>query len=231
MAIYNGPLGSKMRGKFGEFVAAKTVGGQTALRSYQPVVKNPNTLRQQVSRKKMAKASELAALLADAIGVGYAKAVQGMKMYARNLFVKSIIPVNAGVMTNDGAEITLDITKIKIARGVGLSTIPAGQVTAATGGGVEFIPTNTADITLNPGESLGVCMAAIDYANGKCIYKQGVASTGVALSAAELALLTTPVYFAFYKVIPEGLNGVATETAPWKYPSATSESVQVFTQA
>ena len=231
MAILNGPLGSGLRGKFGQNVAAKTVGGQTAIRGYQPQVKNPNTMRQQVSRNKMAKASELAALLSVAIGVGYAKAVQGMKMYARNLFVKSIVPVSAGVMTNDGVEITLDITKIKIARGVGLETVPTGEISATAGGGVEFIPTNTADIELKPGESLGVCMAAIDYANGKCIYKQGVASTGVALSAAELATLTTPVYFAFYKIIPEGLNGVATETTPWKYPSATSDSVQVFTQA
>lgn len=231
MAKLIGPIGSKMRGKVGQIVAAKTVGGDTAIRSYQPQVKNPNTLRQQVSRNKMAKASELAAILADVIGVGYAKAVQGMKMYARNLFVKSIVPVNAGVMTNSGAEITLDITKIKVAKQAGLAVVPAGNITAATGGGVEFVPTNTADVILNEGESLGVCMAAIDYANEKCIYKQGVASTGVALSAAELATLTTPVYFAFYKVIPEGMNGVATETAPWKYPSATSDSVQVFTQA
>ena len=231
MAKLIGPIGSKMRGKVGQIVAAKTVGGDTAIRSYQPQVKNPNTLRQRVSRNKMAKASELAALLADAIGVGYAKAVQGMGMYARNMFVKSIIPVNAGVMTNDGAEITLDITKVKVAKQAGLAVVPAGLVTIATGGGVEFIPTNTAEITLGEGESLGVCLAAVDYANGKCIYRQGVASTGVALSAAELATLTTPVYFAFYKVIPEGLNGIATESTPWKYPSATSDSVQVFTQA
>lgn len=231
MAILNGPYASKMRGKVGEVVAAKTVGGQTALRSYQPNVKNPNTLRQQVSRNKMGKASELAAMLATAIEVGYAKAVQGMKMYARNLFVKSIVPVSAGVMTNDGVEITLDITKIKVAKAAGLTVVPAGEVTPATGGGVEFVPTNTADITLNPGESLGICLAAVDYANGKCIYKQDVASTGVTLSAAEVISLTTPVYFAFYKVIPEGMNGVASETMPWKYPSNTSDSVQVFTQA
>lgn len=231
MSIINGPYASKMRGKIGEVVAAKTVGNRTALRSYQPNVKNPNTLRQQVSRNKMAKASELAALLADVIGVGYAKAVQGMSMYARNLFVKSIVPVSAGVMTNDGVDITLDITKIKVARTIGITAVPAGSVTAAAGGGVEFVPTNATDVTLNPGERLGVCLAAVDYDNKKCIYKQGVASTGVALSSAEVALLTNPVYFAFYKVIPEGLNGVATETTPWKYPSATSDSVQVFTQA
>lgn len=231
MAILNGPYASKMRGKVGEVVAAKTVGGQTALRSYQPNVKNPNTLRQQVSRNKMGMASKLAAMLAAAIEVGYAKAAQGIKMYARNLFVKSIVPVSAGVMTNDGVEITLDITKIKVAKAAGLTVVPAGEVATATGGGVEFVPTNTADIILKPGESLGVCFVAIDYANGKCIYKQGVASTGVSLSAAEVAELNTPVYFAFYKVIPEGLNGIATETAPWKYPSDTSDSVQVFTQA
>lgn len=231
MAILNGPYASKMRGKVGEVVAAKTVGGQTAIRSYQPNVKNPNTLRQQVSRNKMGKASELAAMIAPVIEVGYAKAVQGMKMYARNLFVRSIVLVSSGVMANDGVEITLDITKIKVAKAAGLMVVPAGQVAPATGGGVEFVPTNTADIILKPGESLGICLAAIDYDNRKCIFKHGVASTGVALSAAEVASLTTPVYFAFYKVIPEGLNGVATETIPWKYPSDTSDSVQVFTEA
>lgn len=231
MAKLNGPLGSKLRGKVGEVVAAKTVGGDTAIRAYQPVVKNPNTLRQRVSRKKMSVASALAAMLATPIKVGYAKAVAGAKMYARNLFVSGIIPANAGVMTINGEDVTLDITKIKVAKACGLTVVPAGVLTTGTGGIVSFVPTNTADVILNPGESLGVCLAAVDYEGGKCIYKQGIAETGVTLSAEEVASLTTPVYFAFYKVIPEALNGVPTETEPWKYPSNTSDSVQVFTQA
>lgn len=231
MAIYNGPMASKMRGKVGEIVAAKTVGGRTALRAYQPKVKNPNTYRQQVSRKKMALASELAALLAEPVNVGYAMAVKGAKMYARNMFMKKIIPVNAGVMAINDGEIELDITKIKVAEGAGLGVVPAGALTTGQGGSVEFVPTNTADVLLNAGESLGVCVAAIDYTNKKVIYKQGVAEVGVTFGAAEIATLTTPVYFAFYKVLPEGLNGVQTETQPWKYPSRTSDSVQVFTQA
>ena len=212
-------------------MAAKTVGGVTAIRAYQPVVKNPNTLRQRVSRNKMAKASELAAILADVIGVGYADAVRGMAMYARNLFVKTIVPVSAGVMTNVDDVVTLDITKVKVAKQAGLVVVPAGEMTAGQGGALSFIPTNTGDVVLAAGDSLGVCLAAVDYANGKCIYKQGVATTGVTLSADEVASLTTPVYFAFYKVIPEAFNGVQTDAQPWKYPSATSDSVQVFTQA
>lgn len=231
MAKLNGPLGSKLRGKVGEVVAAKTVGGVTAIRAYQPVVKNPNTLRQRVSRNKMSVASALAAMLATPIKVGYAKAVAGAKMYARNMFVSGIIPADAGVMTISGEDVTVDITKIKIAKACGLTVVPVGVLTAGTGGALSFVPDNIADVELNPGESLGVCLAAVDYAAGKCIYKQGVAATGVTLSAEEVASMTTPVYFAFYKVIPEALNGVPTETEPWKYPSNTSDSVQVFTQA
>lgn len=231
MAKLNGPLGSKFRGKVGEIVAAKTVGGVTVVRAYQPIVRNPRTLRQRVSRKKMRVASALAAMLDTPIKVGYAKAVAGAKMYARNMFVSGIVPSNAGVMTVNGENVTLDITKIKVAKACGLTVVPAGVLTTGTGGVVSFVPTNTATVGLNPGESLGVCLAAIDYERGRCIYKQGVAATGVTLSAEEVASLSTPVYFAFYKVIPEALNGVPSTTEPWKYPSSTSDSVQVFTQA
>lgn len=231
MAKFHGIGSASISGKSGGNVFAKSLGGGTVMRSYQPKVKNPKTLRQRVSRNKMSVASALAAMLATPIKVGYAKAVAGAKMYARNMFVSSIIPVDAGVMTISGEDVTVDITKIKVAKACGLTVVPAGALTAGTGGALSFVPTNTADVELNPGESLGVCLAAIDYAAGKCIYKQGLATTGVTLSAAEAASLTTPVYFAFYKVIPEALNGVPTETEPWKYPSSTSDSVQVFTQA
>lgn len=67
MAKLNGPLGSKLRGKVGEVVAAKIRGGETAIRSYQPKVKNPNTKAQIGARSAFSLMSKLAAQLSGAL--------------------------------------------------------------------------------------------------------------------------------------------------------------------
>lgn len=231
MAIYNGPMASKMRGKVGEIVAAKTVGGQTALRAYQPTVKNPNTLRQRVSRNKFAVASGIASALSEGIKIGYAKAVAGAKMYARNMFVKSIVPVDAAIITLDGENPVVDYTKLPVSKGVGISETPVIATAAGTETGSKVVTaTNAANVTLAAGEALGLVVVGLNAAKDSSIVRMGDATTGVTLSAADAAAVADGTMYAFFKVIPEAYNGVASADIPWKYPSNTSDST-VFTLA
>lgn len=231
MAKQRGPVASTFSGRVGNVVGAKLKGGEYVTRAYQPSVKNPRTLRQQVSRMKLAVASALGAVLAQVVKVGYAAASGSTRMYPRNMFIKDIVPVDAGVLNYAEGEVTIDYTKLVVSAQAGIAVKPAGQVTAETGGGMKFIPTNAADVELFAGESLGVCVCLLS-ANGKNVaYRQGLASAGVSFTAEEVAAADNGKYYAFYKVIPASANGIASETQPWMYPSRTSASVQVFTQA
>lgn len=231
MAKLNGPLGSKLRGKVGEVVAAKTVGGDTAIRAYQPVVKNPNTLRQRVSRNKMAAASQLAAVLAEAIGIGYAKATASAKMYPRNMFMKGIIPVDAAVMTLEGETPVIDYTKLPVSKGVGITEAPVVSVAAGTETGSKVITaTNAANVTIAAGETLGLVVVGLNATRDGSIVRMGSATTGVTLSADDVTAMELGTLYAFFKVIPEAYNGVASTDIPWKYPSDTS-ACKVFTLA
>lgn len=231
MAKLNGPLGSKLRGKVGEVVAAKTVGGDTAVRAYQPVVKNPNTLRQRVSRNKMAAASQIAAVLADAIGIGYAKATASAKMYPRNMFMRGIIPVDAAVMTLDGENPVINYTKLPVSKGVGITETPVVAVAAGSETGSKVVTaSNAANVTLAAGETLGLVVVGLNATKDSSIVRMGNATTGVTLSAADVTAMADGTMYAFFKVIPEAFNGVAATNIPWKYPSNTSGSV-VFPMA
>ena len=227
MAIYEGPFASGMRGKLGNVVGAKTVGGRTALRAYKEHVKNPNTARQQVSRAKMQQASALAAMFAEAIGIGYAKAVQGMKMYARNLFVSEVIPQGNGYFTVSGSTVTRSDKNLPLSRANGLTVVPTVALNEEQGVGYKAVVSGYSGITLNPGEKLGIIVCAYNEANGLVDVEKAVAGssdeTEVVINPAIFSEVAPTKLCAFFKVIPAAVNGVATETIPWKYPSATGD--------
>lgn len=224
MAKLIGPIGSKMRGKVGQIVAAKTVGGDTAIRSYQPQVKNPNTLRQRVSRNKLKLASEIAAILSEAVGIGYAKAVQGMKMYPRNLFVSDIIRVDAGYITNNGDVAVLETEELPVSKKSGISVVPV--ITSAQN---VYTAVNIGDVVVAEGETVAFVLVAYSLPRSVCFVKKVVkASSGdttITLSPEEAEMLSEGTVMGFYKIVPEALNGVPTQDIPWKYPSATSVAV------
>lgn len=226
MAKLIGPIGSKMRGKVGQIVAAKTVGGDTAIRSYQPQVKNPNTLRQQVSRKKLSVASALAASFADAIGIGYAKAVAGAKMYARNMFVRNIIPVDAAVLTYANGDVTVDAMKLPFSAAAGFTATPAiDSVEPSTGFAQKYVVTNKELFPVNTGEELGMVAVMFNSSTMACIVKMAKADDGVEFTEAELQSISPTTIGVFMKAIPEAVNGIPTENIPWKFPSNTSAAV------
>jgi len=231
MAIYYGPMASKMRGKVGEIVAAKTVGNRTALRAYNGKVKNPNTLRQQVSRNKLKQASELAALFSEAIGIGYAKAVQGLKMYARNMFVRELIPTENGYFTVTDGVVARTTSNLPLSRKAGINVAPDVTLGATAGGAPELTINNAADAMVGLSGNIAVIVVAVSETNNFCgVVKAVKPASGdfkVVIPEAMVAKMDTPLYAVFYKEVPEALNGVPTDSIPWKYPSATSECIYV----
>lgn len=231
MAKISGPIASAMRGKVGQVVAAKTVGGDTALRAYQPVVKNPNTLRQQVSREKMRMASALAALLREPIYIGYAKAVQGMKMYARNLFMSGVIPQNKGYFTVTDGVVARSTKDLPLSKAAGIAALPEAQVGTDGEGNPELTFVNAANVKAGLTGNLGVIVALYSETSDRVfVYKDAMPASGafkVSIPQDDLGVLESAKCAIFYKEIPVAVNGVATDTIPWKYPSATSDTAYV----
>ena len=125
MAKLNGPLGSKLRGKVGEIVAAKTLGGDTAVRSYQPVVKNPRTQKQVNNRASFSLLTKIAAIISDVLALNTKRGETQRNAFIRNNFkfvtvdvanlpdgTSSIakIPAASILLTNGGVDITADIS-------------------------------------------------------------------------------------------------------------------------
>ena len=233
MAKISGPIASAMRGKVGQVVAAKTVGGDTAIRAYQPQVKNPNTYRQAASRFRFSMVSSIAAALSEVIKIGYGKASSGMKMYPRNVFVRELIADDATLITDGMSFDSLQLSSLKVSRNDGFSMTPVFQYTAPSGSDTGTIRlTNAADFNVNPDEAvLGIVVAAVlsDGTGNVILTKllKGQATVGIEVTAADAAVMGGCTLLGFAKAIPVTGNSVPTDTWPWKYPSATSKTAVV----
>lgn len=229
MAILNGPYASKMRGKVGEVVAAKTVGGQTALRSYQPNVKNPNTRRQRAARSKFSDMSGLAAMFSQAVQIGYGKAVQGMKMYARNLFLR-----DSYQQTGLYEDQEIDFTAVKVSKKMGLFDKPIGATcTYAQATGITCAVGAATPSRTEGDVELGVVFVLADEDTKEVIVNAGTVTaasgSGLVLEAGQFTAGATYHVYAFLKEMELTGTEIPTETYPWKYPSNTGECVYVGT--
>ena len=215
-------------------MGAKLKGGEYVARSYQPSVKNPNTLRQQVSRSKMGFAAGIAAAAADAINIGYAKASNGTKMYPRNMFVKEMIPVSNGHITLNNNVPALSGNVIPFSAKQGLETLPQVTIAYSEESNVfNFTATNADQVTLGTGERLGLVVVPFIEPTAetpaKAVVAMGDAAEGVTLDGDLGSDFMGAKVYAFYKVIPAAVNGVATTTIPWKYPSNTGATRMIGT--
>lgn len=235
MAIINGPYASKMRGKVGEVVAAKTTGNRTALRSYQPNVKNPNTARQRAARAIFSALSAAVASLSELLQIGYAKAANGTKMYPRNLAMQDYRKDTAAFTFGTNGIESVDYASLKLSRAVGMTAIPALELVKGTGGNPSTITfSNYADFNLNPAEyQVGVVVAFIpdnstEIANPLGVIKKA-ASAVITLDGVDLDQYIGCHVIAFVKAIPLSGTPIPTTEWPWKYPADTSVSVYLGT--
>lgn len=235
MAKLNGPLGSKLRGKVGEVVAAKTVGGATAIRAYQPVVKNPNTVRQQASRSRFAMASGIVASLAEVMNIGFAKAASAAGIYPRNMAVRYLVGATDVLVQTGLAFDSLVISQMQVSKKAGLDPVPTLRYTAPAGSTPAKITlVNSADFSgYTAGESLGIVVVALSEngdgtVNVMRTYK-GDATSGITIPATDQDFLMGCTILGFVKVMPATGNSIPTDQWPWKYPSATSATTFVTT--
>lgn len=235
MAKQRGPVASTFSGRVGNVVGAKLKGGEYVTRSYQPSVKNPNTLRQRVSRLRMATAAKLAAGLAPAIQAGFGKAASSTRMYPRNMFVRDIVKLSStSPLTYDGELMNLQYGDLKVSARIGISTTPnIGTLDTETPLTIKANITGQPVVDVLPAGKMGVVLVAYDSESNTCIVKMFEAPS----SGSSNLQMTVPsswqgknaYVYAFFKWVPESGNDIATTTEPWKYPAETSASVYVGT--
>lgn len=103
-------------GKLGNMVGY-VKGGVQMFRARAEEVANPRTARQELSRAKLARASELARGLSNALRVLY-DAESNSRVSARNLFTQQIIPAGAGVITGTSPNaLSVVFENLPVARG------------------------------------------------------------------------------------------------------------------
>lgn len=229
MAKQRGPVASTFTGRVGNVVGAKMKGGEYVTRAYQPSVKNPNTLRQRVSRLRMATASQLAAKFKVAIQAGYGLAAGSTKMYPRNMFVRDIVPFQSGGVVHVQDEVVqIDWQQLKLSKALGINSTPANaSVSFATAGKV-VITDNTVVDTSSLGEGrLGMVVVILHEDSGTVFTDFGENHASVEVTVPTSMLGMNVDVFAFYKWVPKSKNDVSTNEEPWKYPSATSETLML----
>lgn len=233
MAKQRGPVASTFSGRVGNVVGAKLKGGEYVTRSYQPSVKNPNTLRQRCSRLRMSAAAKLAAGLAPAIQAGFGKAAGSTRMYPRNMFVRDIVKFGANsplTIANETA--TVNYGSLKVSERIGISTVPSVSAPSFEEP-LKVGMTVTAQPVLDvlPAGKMGIVVAVYSPTMEACAIDMVDAPT----EGTATITVTVPASFsgesvhlyAFYKWIPESGNDVATDAEPWKYPAETGATVYV----
>lgn len=233
MAKQRGPVASTFSGRVGNVVGAKLKGGEYVTRSYQPSVKNPNTLRQRVSRLRMSTAAKLAAGLAPAIQAGFGKAAGSTRMYPRNMFVRDLVKFSENSPLQISGEIAeISYPQLKVSARIGISTIPSiAAPSFETAGKVSMTVTAQPVIDVLPAGKMGIVVAVYEPNSEACAIDmvdaptEGTSTVTVAVPASFSGM--TVHVFAFYKWVPESGNDIATVTEPWKYPAETGATVFV----
>lgn len=233
MAKQRGPVASTFTGKVGNVVGAKTKGGEYITRAYQPEVKNPNTLRQRVSRQRMTVASQMAAGLASAIQAGYGKAAGNTKMYPRNMFVRDLVKFTPTTPLHvEGGIAEVQYADIKLSQRYGISTTPdVSSASFETAGKVTFTVQPTAVVDNLPAGKMGLVLVIYEPEGQACKVHMVDAPTASAATIdvtypSNWAGLNVHCY-AFFKWIPESANDVLTDTEPWKYPAETGDTAYI----
>lgn len=233
MAKQRGPVASTFTGRVGNVVGAKQKGGEYVTRSYQPSVKNPNTLRQRVSRLRMATASQLAANFALAVQAGYAMASGSTHMYPRNMFVRELVRMGGmGAITVNNEVVSIDYGELELSQRMGITSVPI--VTAPNFEEpltVSFTVTAPTVQDVLPAGKMGLVVVLYNQqTNGSVVEMRDAPTTGTEtitiLTPSDWSGMTVHVY-AFYKWIPESRNDVQTDAEPWKYPSETGDTTYV----
>lgn len=230
-------------GKIGNMVGYVR-GGIQMFRAYQPVVNNPKTARQTLSREKLAVASDLSRALGRALRIGFGNFASS-RVSARNIFTKEIIPVGAGVIEGTSWDnVSVDYEKLPISKG----NLPVGECSfgeldcttpsrvkvsleeATHAYGTNHVSTgDEVDVTLN--------IVILNTVKNETILNTVMyytKATGTWHPLTEIVTNVPQVWageqvqvYAFLKQHPDAINGIAGSTAPYRYPGEAGETYYV----
>ena len=232
MGIAVGLIGS-VKGKVGATVFATRRGTQV-VRAYQPIVAQPKSARQQLSRAKFSLATDSLRPFNLFLRAGWQKT---NPTYEFQQGVKRMIPVDAAIITG-GTPDALVVNYPNLAEvfsAGGLQGIVATAPTSENEGKVDFTVTvPAADFLDEHGGAVdcGVVLAVYNSDTGNVIVDYEKTITADVASAISITVPAswsgTHVHvYAFAKQIPTAVNGIPSTDLPWMYPAKTSECVYV----
>lgn len=222
-------------GKLGDLVGYVR-GGKQFARVYVPHITNPNTERQQVSRKKMAVVSDLGRALSRVLAVGYG-ADANSRVSPRNIFSRETIPADKEVITGSTvATVAVDYEKVQISNGkVPVRGVAFGETDYSTPLKV-IVPFDSVyqsyDLNHTSGgelQSVAVFIVVYNKTLGvstmasKILYDK---TTNTWLGDSDNVEVTVQgdwqgsfvEVYAFCKQLPDALNGVPVATMPYRIP-------------
>lgn len=232
MAKAVGLIGS-LKGKVGNTVFATRRGIQVA-RVYQPVVAQPKSARQQLSRAKFALATDTLRPFNLFLRAGWQKT---RPTYEFQQGVKRMIPVEEAIIIGSTpSEIRVSFPNLaRVFSAGGLQGIVASDPTSENEGRVNFTVTVPAANFLDEhggAVDCGLVLALYNVDLDNVIVFHEKTITPDVASAISLAVPadwsgTNVHVYAFAKQIPTAVNGIPSTDLPWMYPAKTSECVYV----
>lgn len=227
MAKAVGLIGS-LKGKVGNTVFATRRGTQIA-RVYQPVVANPKSSRQALSRAKFALATETLRPFALFLRAGLGM-VRPTYEFQRG--IAGMVPIDEAIITGSTpATLQVDMTEIaKVFSAPLLSPFVAGSPASVVEGNITVAVTIPgSDFLESDGSSIDCGMVFALYADDMddviVVHdKEFTPDTEKSCSIrvpANWSGVNVKVY-AFAKQIPIAANGIPSTDLPWMYPAKTS---------
>ena len=229
MAKITGLIGSG-HGKLGNTVMTVRRGQQIA-RVYQPVVANPKSARQQLSRAKLRLAVATLRPFIYSLRAGWNKIAPGYE------FQKAIgvaIPVDNGVIDIVSDELTINAGELR-------ACLSAPMLEPIDVDDLDFSQETQVGLRVHAPESAFVDEKGNPVNAGAVVVvwnKDGntvVTAMKVISYSAQGSPVTVKLperwsgmnvhVYAFVKQIPEGINGIDTDTLPWRFPAKTSAAV------
>lgn len=219
-----------LRGKIGNVVFSTRRGVEIS-RAYQPVVANPKSARQQLSRAKLSLATLTLRPLGRFLKIGLGGVVP---TYELQRAVGRCIPVGNNVIQIDQQN-ELTFSAVEAARY--LSSAEFGPVrissfSVAEEGLVTLVPYAPASMDVDESGNtveVGFVTAVLNRDLGVAVIQQDVfegqlwGSVSIEVPV-DWSGMSVDVY-CFAKQIPNATNGIASTTSPWMFPAKTSQCV------
>lgn len=202
---------------------------ENVVRAYQPRVANPRTVRQTATRTRLAFCSTLAKGLDDVLAIGMPQ--RGLKS-PRNAFVKTVIPIDARVISQTESTIRVEYPLLPVSKG-GMPKPRVASMATNTSAGVvdvelaEPYKTTALQYHYRKAGDAGLVIVLYNPTLGETCIKQTTTTSDPAIS------IGYPVswqgleahFYVFGKWVLNSGNIIPSENDPWRYPSDQSDSV------